>query len=296
MKKKLKLIFIWLLFTSYSFAQISVNSSVDKKEITIGDSFMYTLTIKCPKEYKFESPNFEYILKNFEIRNQKTEKKDKLNIYQFELTSYTTGQQIINSFEIEFISPKNEKKVIRQNEIPVFVKFMFSDLSSAEDIRDIKPQLLPKRSVVLYLIFFVLILTAIFLFLHFRSKKNIKNEPLPVEKILSPEEIAYRGLELLNSSDLIAKGKIKEFYIELSEIVRKFLAMKYRISVIERTTGEIFLDLKKILDMKKTLEIKEFLESCDLVKFAKYIPPVEQIQDDFKKAKEIIDKLSQKEG
>ena len=294
MKKKLNLIPIWLLFTSYCFAQISINSSVDKKEITIGDSFIYTLIINCPKEYKFEPPNFEYVLRNFEIRNQKTEKKDKLNIYQFELTSYTTGQQIINSFEIEFISPKNEKKVIQQKEIPVIVKFMFPDLSSAEDIRDIKPQLLPKGGIVLYLIFFILVLTGIFLFLHLRKKKIIKNESLPAEEVLSPEEIAYRSLELLNSSDLIAKGKIKEYYIELSEIVRKFLAMKYKISVIERTTGEIFLDLKKILDMKKTIEIKEFLESCDLVKFAKYIPPVEQIQDDFKKAKEIIDKLTQK--
>ncbi|MDI6641017.1 MAG: hypothetical protein QME68_01730 [Elusimicrobiota bacterium] len=280
---------VWFLFISYAFSQISINSSVDKKEIAIGDSIIYTLTIKCPKEYKFAIPDFKNILQNFEIRNQEVKTKKNLKIYEFELTSYTTGEQKINSFEIEFVGPGTERKVIQQKEIPIVVKFAFTDIENAKDIRDIKPQLLPPRSVLYYILPFLT--TAAGIYILSRKQKKIilqSQKSASPQEILSPEEVAYRNLEKLNSSDLISQGKIKEYYVELSEIIRRYLAAKYKVPVIERTTDELYADLKKILDVKYNIKIKEFLEVCDLVKFAKYIPKIQEIQQDFNRAKELI--------
>jgi len=140
----------------------------------------------------------------------------------------------------------------------------------------------------------VLILAALVIaaFIYFKKKK-VEEKPA-----LSPrpaEEIARNALSALKESKLIEKGLIKEYYIRLSDIIRTYIENRYRIFAMDRTTWELFQEMKsKRIERLRLEKINDFLEDCDMVKFAKYTPDQKEIEEIYKKAEEIIDILAPK--
>jgi hypothetical protein len=105
-----------------------------------------------------------------------------------------------------------------------------------------------------------------------------------------PDEVAYERLEKLQAMNLLKEGKIKEYYVIISEIIRKYLEARYKITVLDKTTYELYCEMRRVsVDKKHISLIKEFLEECDLVKFAKYSPDEATISKDYETARRIID-------
>jgi hypothetical protein len=89
--------------------------------------------------------------------------------------------------------------------------------------------------------------------------------------------VALEALRKLRESDLLATGQIKAFYIELSEIVRRYIEGRYFVPALELTTGELMDDLKQVtLEPDARDMLRDLLELSDLVKFAKYAPASEE--------------------
>jgi hypothetical protein len=93
---------------------------------------------------------------------------------------------------------------------------------------------------------------------------------------LDPYALAEADLRDLTGRGLLERGFVKQFYVGLSEIVKRVLEAGYRISTTERTTSEIMEGLSQISPSAPTgselARIESFLNGCDLVKFAKYLP------------------------
>lgn len=82
------------------------------------------------------------------------------------------------------------------------------------------------------------------------------------EHFMSPIERAYVELDRLLKKDFVKKGLFKDFYVELTLVVRRYIQRKFGIKAPHMTTEE-FLKAAKPSD-----ELREFLESADLIKFA----------------------------
>jgi hypothetical protein len=104
-----------------------------------------------------------------------------------------------------------------------------------------------------------------------------------------PWEIAYEKLAILQSSSLLTDGKNKEYYIELTEIIRSFLGRVYRIAVLDMTTEE-FLAIFRGMTLPEQLfeQTSGLLKHADLVKFAKYVPERSRVELDFESAHTIV--------
>ena len=96
-------------------------------------------------------------------------------------------------------------------------------------------------------------------------------------------------------------NKIKEYYSELTEIVRGYIERELKVPALERTTDEIietltdFKSSQSITTSKETIKkLKELLEESDLVKFAKSKPLPLEIKEDRKDAENIISNLKPK--
>ena len=87
------------------------------------------------------------------------------------------------------------------------------------------------------------------------------------EHYLSPIERARVELERLLKADLPGKGRYKDFYVELTMVVRRYIQRKYGIKAPHLTTGE-FLSVARTVCADSAVQLKDFLESADLVKFA----------------------------
>jgi len=93
----------------------------------------------------------------------------------------------------------------------------------------------------------------------------------------------------LKASDLLEKGEIKLFYIELSEIIRRYIGGRYFVVAMEMTTTEVLDGLSAANLHEGDFELFEaFFHRCDWVKFAKYIPKTEETSETVQSAYDIV--------
>ncbi len=174
----------------------------------------------------------------------------------------------------------------------------FTDLSFAEDIRDIQPPVsFPADYLLLYLLSGVLALVAIFYLARFLIKRFKKAERKKV--VVKPSwVVAYERLEELRGQNLPSEGKFKEYYTSLSFLVREYIENRFQIKAPDMTTQEFLKFLKDSGDFreenKKLLE--DFLNSCDLVKFAKYGPTINETEESYISAKRFVNNTKETEA
>jgi len=91
---------------------------------------------------------------------------------------------------------------------------------------------------------------------------------------LSPRERALRELAELLGKDLVGKGLIKDFYVEITMIVRRYIERQHGIRAPEQTTEEFLAAVANDPRFSSDVirKLKAFLEAADLVKFAAYQP------------------------
>ena len=65
----------------------------------------------------------------------------------------------------------------------------------------------------------------------------------------------------------------KEFYIKLTDVLRRYIYERGGINAMEMTSGEILIEIRKLAEVDSVYDnLKQILSTADLVKFAKYKP------------------------
>lgn len=96
----------------------------------------------------------------------------------------------------------------------------------------------------------------------------------PPPPVIPAHEWARRQFAALLSENLIASGRIREFYFRLSDIVRGYIERRFEVSAPEMTTEEFLATTScdPRFGERNTSELQRFLSACDLVKFAGFHP------------------------
>jgi hypothetical protein len=231
-------------------------------------------------------------LGNFDIKDYNTIEKEDKKIFEYKITTYFLGEFEIPSIEIAYIDKNNNRGALKTEPLIIKVVPVERKPNDKDDIREIKKQIYLRDLTILYIILIILFLVGLFLlFKKYLFLKKEKITEIKEEKKL-PEDIdALNKIEQLLYKNYLKDGKIKEFYFELSEIFREYLSRRYNIITLERTSSEILFDLNKIIyDRDIFKNITEFFNDTDLVKFAKYIPSKNEIENIIKLTKEIIER------
>ena len=115
---------------------------------------------------------------------------------------------------------------------------------------------------------------------------------LPAPRPKEPHELAYERLEALRGKGYIRDGRVKEFFFELSLIVRYYLEGRFGVKAPEMTTEEFLAKLRDTTELERESKklLREFLAYCDLVKFAKYGPSEDDIEASYASAKKLVDR------
>ena len=93
------------------------------------------------------------------------------------------------------------------------------------------------------------------------------------EHRMSPIERAWVELDRLIKKGLPGRGRYKDFYVELTMVVRRYVQRKYGIKAPHLTTEEFLRevagDASRVSGLtSNVLSLRKFLESADMVKFA----------------------------
>jgi hypothetical protein len=94
---------------------------------------------------------------------------------------------------------------------------------------------------------------------------------------MNPKERALHELDRLLAKDLLARNLVKDFYVELTMIVRRYIERAHGIRAPEQTTEEFLMAMAADAHFPPAVasRLKSFLQAADLVKFAAYLPPRE---------------------
>jgi hypothetical protein len=165
-------------------------------------------------------------------------------------------------------------------------------VNAVEGLRDVKsPLSFPPNFLFLAVLTAIILIAGLIFVVYSRRKRKDKLQSLPVVDTRMPWEIAYDQLQKLSQRPYLQEGRFKEYYSELSGIIRYYFENRFHIRAPEMTTEEFLWSLERSGDLttehKETL--KKFMTSCDIIKFAKHIPRVEEAQESFRFARQLVD-------
>ena len=299
-----------LLFTAYgnthAFAaddgevSIEITSEVDKNEINVGDRVKLEVFAEKPDSYEVlfsEDPkafgDFVLMVSRPVTRGWGSSRKTG---HEYELTIYTTGTHVIPPVGVKFRKKGDAGwRDMNTPQTSIEVKSLLTGRDT--DIRDLKglAALGGGRAFVIILLILFLAATGIAWFIWVKKRRGFSGAAVVKEK--SAYEVAYEQLKRLKEMDFPKKGRIREYYTILSDIIRHYLENRFSFRAPEMTTEEFMAKLKKSPEMQREHKqlLKDFLSHCDLVKFAKYGPTLLEMIDSYSLAERLLDETLEKE-
>jgi hypothetical protein len=108
---------------------------------------------------------------------------------------------------------------------------------------------------------------------------------------MSPRERAIHELAELLARDLIGRQQVKDFYFELTMIVRRYIERAHAIRAPEQTTEEFLLAVSQDPRFSREVvsRLRAFLEAADRVKYAAYRPDEPTVNQALSTAKTYIE-------
>lgn len=96
---------------------------------------------------------------------------------------------------------------------------------------------------------------------------------IPEKKPEPPYDQAKRLLALLREEHLWEKGREKEYYSELTDILRRYISRRFGVNAMEMTSGQLLKALDSLSELNTLApQVKYVLDTADFVKFARMQP------------------------
>lgn len=276
---------------------VRVTAAASPTRVTVGDPIHYTLTVAVPEGMSVSPPALGQQIGDFRVRDlgrksspDSKGKREEISVF-YDLRAYETGEKQIPPFMAVVRNREGQTAEVDAGAIAVVVESVLD--KEPKDIRDIKPPLpmpyFPVKLVAWLAAAACAAVAAAVLLRRFR--KRTAESVLPPRP---PHEVAHDELRRLKAMNLPAGGRVKEYYIRLSGIARRYIEARFGLKAPDMTTEEFLSEAggSGLLDARARTLMGDFLEQCDMVKFARYGPAVEEMERAFDAAARFVDETT----
>ena len=268
---------LWISIFSLS-AQTVINATIDSTSILIGQQTKIHLEIAADKDQSLQIPMVsDTLMAGVEVLT--ISKIDTIDIgnnrmkmkYDYLITSFDSALYLLPPFKVITGTDTtfSSELALKVSTIPVD-----TESGKFNDIKDIRtpPFVLMDYLPVFLLIVAIIAFLALAVFIIYRIINKKSLVPFKKEEPFVPAHIrAIRRLEAIKADKLWQMGKIKEYYSEITDTLRKYIEERFGIGAMEMTSGEILTDIKQYGDANTAYDnLKQVLILADFVKFAKY--------------------------
>ncbi|WP_405251078.1 hypothetical protein [Dokdonia sp. Asnod3-C12] len=289
-------LFLLLFISSLQVqAQDDVRATIDSTSILIGQQINYTIealandgeAVIFPEGQTFSPLE---VIESYAIDTASSTSARMKLIKKYGLTQFDSGRYVIPKQKVIIGT-----RTVETDTFLVEVNNVILDTVN-QGLYDIKPIIdLPRdySNWWKYLLWIIPVVVAISLFLWWLLRRNKKQKE--AEQYIPPFEQAMATLTALDSKNLIAEAKYKEYYSVLTDAIRRYYEEKVYDRSMESTTDELIARLEMERDSghidfsKHTIaSIKDIFKRADLVKFARVNPPEGKAQADRLAVEDIV--------
>lgn len=271
-----------LISTGVALAQTAgVTVSVDKPRANLGDRITIEVRAMVREgqaiEFSHQLPESDQDLVFGEPETTREELPDGYVLHRFvrTLQAFALGTHALGAIDVIVDGTRDVREIPELEIVPIF-----EAETGEETVNPLKPQLdlEPDYTHVWRYGGWGLVLLCLLLAIGWMVRRVIRRWRdrragiVPEVKLAPPyDELRERIGELL-ASGALKEGRVKDFYVDLSDIGKHFLGRVFAIPAEMETSDELLSCLQDMLKTGERAQVEEFLDACDLVKFARYVP------------------------
>jgi hypothetical protein len=261
---------------------IRIEAGTDETEHALGDAIPYMLTVQWRQPIEIDgvepAPEFE----RHELRAPEVGKEVRLRdgwrrkVYRYSFSVYETGPFELPPFTVLYRDAQGELQQQTAPPVTVEIQSVLPDDATTPSLREAKPPVMPPLRVswlalaIVGAIAAVFAAVALFLLARYLRRKVEESRQVPPRPI---EEIARERLAQVVASGLLEEQRIKDYFDQVSDIIREYLGQRYGFDGITTTTSELLEALREPLDGDGRLDlVARFSDEADMAKFAKWRP------------------------
>ncbi len=286
------------LFSMDAFAQVDSKATarVDASQIMVGDQARMFIEVQHNTtggklQWAVMPDTFNH-LEIVEKGKIDTLKQGETVIYKQRLliTGFDSGIFKIPPFVFTVIPNSGTPYPIQTDSFNLLVQTVAVDTTQAfkgiKGIVYVKPTWL---DYIWYIVGGVVLLIAAILLTIYFVRRGKKEKPVPVGPQESLQEQGLRLLAELEAKQLWQKNQVKQYYVELTDIVREYIEKRFNTKALELTTDELLQKAQYHRElMPYYSSLADILQTADLAKFAKAQPLPEEHVTAMDKARQFI--------
>ena len=282
MKKRLLVVLVYsICLLLPAMAQVTVEASIDSLELLIGEQAHITLEVSLDADKRLQLPFYpDTLVRGVEVLDVAKPDTQYLNNNKrmlikevYTITSFDSALYYLPPMEVQV-----EDDIYKSN--PLALKVFTMPVDTLHPERFFGPKDVMKPDFMWadwYGIIACIVLwaPAVFLLLYlikrFRDNKPIIRK-VKVEPKLPPHQEAMQEIDRIRNEKVWQHGLQKEYYTQLTDTLRTYIERRFGFKALEMTSDQIIECLESIHDAEAMRELRSLLQTADLVKFAKFIP------------------------
>ena len=275
---------------------VTVHARAEPSTVTIGARFRYIVEVASAKDAEvFVTQPADRIgdcdIVDFGIDPPMQRDGKTVLSRWYQLVCWEPGHHLLKSPPVQYGTAGEEKQEAPGDELGVTVESLLEKEPNAADIRDIKaPEPIPVDWRPYWLLGGGLLAVVLIAFVLYRTL-NRPTRSAAAAPPRPPHVIATAELDRLRARRLIEQGAFKEYYSELSDVVRRYLEGRFKLRAPEMTTEEFLVAAARdgrLAPAHRRL-LDEFMTESDLVKFARHLPTIADSERAWTAARRFVD-------
>ncbi len=280
--------FLFLLFFAFpglktEAQQTLIDVTIDVPDLMIGEQTLLHVSVTTDKDKQVLIPMpREMLMEGVEVLrifppDTSDIKNNRMSIkYDLLITSFDSSLYLLPSF-----IAVDGRDTIYSNRVGLKVSSPDVDLDNPDKYYDIKqvwkpPFVLADYYALIYGILFTLFLICVvgYLVQRYRNRPEKTQEAAPEGPKLASHLQAFMELKLVREKKLWQQGRNKEYYTEVTDVLRRYITARYGEPTMEKTSSEILEILRSVEPGNKEVNdlLRQILYLSDFVKFAKLQP------------------------
>lgn len=221
-------------------------------------------------------------------------------VQRITFTSFDSGRWQLPPLSVSVID-KNTGAASVFTRSDLFIDVLPVDVAQLKDYHEMKDiaQVQVKNYTWIIVVAVIIGLVLLWLLWRFVLKKLFARKPkkiMPVSKATALQ-MALQQLAELKASLPATDAAVKQWFIQLDDICRSYVAQTLQPKALQQTSDELMVSLKSLLAKEQLrTEFYQLLRLNDAVKFAKYLPAQQQQTEAVNKATDIVKQIDQTLG